>query len=327
MREVESTGETYFDINAPVTVLLPCYNRAADLRVSLTDITGQSYKNLKIIISNNCSTDPEVEKVLLEYAAHDSRIEYYCQEKNLGSVGNNKFLLEKITTDLFFLGSDDDRWHPEFIEVCLKNMKVGTDYSVMPACLMENREQQWVRTFPWFPVLTPRKSKLYNIYQYCFNSVDVLFYGVQHKRAFEYYLEFSENELYPLSGYNMLLQMIIETGFKTLPEEMFVWRCDVKKSNVRYGPPHYSYKFGAFYKQGVDLLLRTEKLNNIEKIVGVFLFLSGFSKRFLMFEMQQGDSWQAKMIRYSLYLLKKPLHYLFIRRWKKRNEKIVRFVS
>lgn len=54
-----------------VSVWIPCYNRPEGLKRTLECITGQTYKNLEIIVSDNCSPDPEVERVGREYASRN----------------------------------------------------------------------------------------------------------------------------------------------------------------------------------------------------------------------------------------------------------------
>jgi hypothetical protein len=71
-----------------VTIGLPTYNRPAGLKKCLQTIGSQSYKNLEIIISDNCSTDEKVQEVILEFAAKDSRIKHFRQTVNIGLEEN-----------------------------------------------------------------------------------------------------------------------------------------------------------------------------------------------------------------------------------------------
>ncbi|MBK7374561.1 MAG: glycosyltransferase [Chitinophagaceae bacterium] len=47
-----------------VTVGIPTYNRPGGLERTLACITVQTYANLEIIVSDNCSADPRVLPVL-----------------------------------------------------------------------------------------------------------------------------------------------------------------------------------------------------------------------------------------------------------------------
>jgi glycosyltransferase involved in cell wall biosynthesis len=99
-----------------ITVGIPCYNRASGLKGTLKAITNQTYQNLEIIISDNCSEDPSVKAVAEEFVSSDLRVSYVRQESNLGALGNFLYLAEYGTSEYFMWAADDDWWAPEFIE-------------------------------------------------------------------------------------------------------------------------------------------------------------------------------------------------------------------
>jgi len=104
-------------MNGPlVSIGLPSYNRRDGLRKALDCFTQQTYKNLEIIVSDNCSPEDPTEMVR-KYEAKDARIKYFRQEKNIGMTLNGHFVWEKAAGKYFILGSDDDWWDPEFISV------------------------------------------------------------------------------------------------------------------------------------------------------------------------------------------------------------------
>lgn len=57
-----------------VSVGIPTYNRPEGLRQTLECITRQTYKNLEIIVSDNCSLESETEAIVREFMAKDSHI-------------------------------------------------------------------------------------------------------------------------------------------------------------------------------------------------------------------------------------------------------------
>lgn len=77
--------------NPLVSVGIPTYNRPEGLRRTLECITGQTYKNLEIIVSDNCSPGPVNEKVVREFMARDRRIRYFRQDENKGAGFNFRF--------------------------------------------------------------------------------------------------------------------------------------------------------------------------------------------------------------------------------------------
>ena len=113
------TAENKFPL---VTVGIPTYNRVIGLERTLQCIIDQTYTNLEIIISDNCSTDPSVLALLKKYQLLDKRVKFYVQEKNLTIIPNFQFLLDKAAGDYFMWAADDDHWDTNFIEVCVNGM-------------------------------------------------------------------------------------------------------------------------------------------------------------------------------------------------------------
>lgn len=99
-----------------ISVGLPIYNRPEGLRNTLECFINQTYSNIEIIIADNCSPDPEVEKIAREYASKDSRISYYRHSSNKGWGYNTAFVIEKAQGDFFMRATDDDIWDRAYIE-------------------------------------------------------------------------------------------------------------------------------------------------------------------------------------------------------------------
>lgn len=106
-----------------VSVGIPTYNRPEGLRRTLECITKQTYKNLEIIVSDNCSQGSEVEAVVREFMTKDSRIQYFSQKENIGSFSNFMFVLEKAHGEYFTWAADDDDRAPEYLETCLQGFQ------------------------------------------------------------------------------------------------------------------------------------------------------------------------------------------------------------
>ncbi len=116
--------------NPLVTVGIPTYNRPEGLKRTLDCISSQSYGNLEILVSDNCSTNPEVRPVLSMFSEKDKRVSYFIQPRNLSIVPNFQFLLDKAKGEYFMWAADDDFWDPDFIETCLKGMHEREDVAV-----------------------------------------------------------------------------------------------------------------------------------------------------------------------------------------------------
>ena len=107
-----------------VDILLTTYNSKIEyLKEQLDSILNQTYKNFKLIISDDCSPNEEVRKVLKEYEQKDTRIQLYFQQQNLGYTKNFEFVLTKSTADYIAFCDHDDIWYPNKIEESLRTLK------------------------------------------------------------------------------------------------------------------------------------------------------------------------------------------------------------
>lgn len=105
-----------------IDILIATYNGEKYLKEQLDSILNQTYKDIRIIISDDCSKDSTA-NILKEYKQKDSRIELYLQEKNLGVVKNIEFLLSKVKNELYMLSDQDDVWLPKKVEKSVEKLE------------------------------------------------------------------------------------------------------------------------------------------------------------------------------------------------------------
>lgn len=109
-----------------VTIAIPTYNRAAYyLPQALKSALSQTYSNIEIIVSDNCSTDNTVTVVK---SFNDKRIRYMKQPRNVGLHKNCNFCLEQANGVFFLMLHDDDLIDDDFVEFCIKAM--NGDHSI-----------------------------------------------------------------------------------------------------------------------------------------------------------------------------------------------------
>jgi glycosyltransferase involved in cell wall biosynthesis len=88
-----------------VSICIPVYNGDKYIDETIQCCIGQTYKNIEIIISDNCSTDKTVERIK---SYNDPRIKLYQNSSNIGLVGNYiKALSYASGKYMGFLGADD----------------------------------------------------------------------------------------------------------------------------------------------------------------------------------------------------------------------------
>ena len=107
-----------------IDILIATYNTHIPyLKDQLDSIINQTYKNIKILISDDNSTKKEVVELLKEYKKKDKRIELFLQEKNIGFVKNFEFLLKKSKSPYIMFSDHDDIWYPNKVEKSIKKLK------------------------------------------------------------------------------------------------------------------------------------------------------------------------------------------------------------
>ena len=89
----------------PVTVFIITYNRCKSLKKSIKSVINQSMKNIAIVIVDNASTD-KTREIVSEFA--DSRVFYYCQNENVGGIGNINTAISLAESPFFIIFHDDD---------------------------------------------------------------------------------------------------------------------------------------------------------------------------------------------------------------------------
>ncbi len=104
-----------------VDVLLATYNGEKYLKKQLDSILNQTYKNIRILINDDCSTDGTI-NILKEYAKRDDRIKVIYNGKNLGYIKNFEELLKRVESDYFVLSDQDDIWYEDKIEKSLNKL-------------------------------------------------------------------------------------------------------------------------------------------------------------------------------------------------------------
>ena len=104
--------------NQPVvTIAIPTYNRADTyLPVALRSALQQTYSNIEIVVSDNCSTDHTQEMVR---GIGDPRIAYFRHDPGIGQKNNYNFCFERAKGSYFLLLHDDDVIDQDFVSSCV----------------------------------------------------------------------------------------------------------------------------------------------------------------------------------------------------------------
>ncbi len=113
-----------------VSVIIPAYNHEKYVRDSIESVLNQSYKNLEIIIEDDCSTDHT--KKIIE-SIKDKRIKKIFSKRNKGPVDTMNDLISRCNGKYIAIIASDDIWYPTKIEEQLRifkdNPKLGAVFT------------------------------------------------------------------------------------------------------------------------------------------------------------------------------------------------------
>ena len=98
-----------------VDILLATYNGEKYLKEQIESILNQTYSEIRVIISDDASTDGTI-KIIEEFVKKDKRVEAYFRDKNIGSNQNFEFLLSKVVSKYYMFSDQDDVWQKSKIE-------------------------------------------------------------------------------------------------------------------------------------------------------------------------------------------------------------------
>jgi glycosyltransferase involved in cell wall biosynthesis len=235
-RLVDSIPSAGADLRPLVSVGIPVYNRPEGLSRTLSCITGQTYRNLEIILSDNASPGDKMEKVAREFMATDHRIQYWRQSENIGAPLNFKFVLKQATGKYFMWAADDDEWDPCFVEVCVGLLEQG---SVSSMTGFDTLYRASGRRLPnKLPALDPALSCGRNFYRFLRRPTPSLFYGLHRRRALQFFVD--EDRWFDYYDCYFVLKLIMQGSVAIWPEVLYVAGVDaptyqLKPADVKKG--------------------------------------------------------------------------------------------
>lgn len=109
-----------------VSIIITSYNRAHSIEAAIRSSLEQTYHNIEIIISDNCSTDNSME--IINQYGDDPRVRIFRNDTNIGMIPNFRKATEELAKGEFitYVSSDDRLTDKEFIA---KSMELAAKYS------------------------------------------------------------------------------------------------------------------------------------------------------------------------------------------------------
>lgn len=113
---------SFFQTMEYLSILMPTYNSSKFLKEQLESIINQTFKNWKLIIRDDGSTDNTLE-ILKEYVVLDKRIIIFeDNEKHLGAKNSFFKLLESVDSEYYMFCDHDDVWLEDKICITLERI-------------------------------------------------------------------------------------------------------------------------------------------------------------------------------------------------------------
>jgi len=101
--------------NAPlITIGMPIYNEERFIERALDSLLQQDYPNLRILISDNASTDRTGE-ICQRVAEKDERIVYERMNENIGPAANFRHVADRAEGTYFMWAAGHDEWSPNLV--------------------------------------------------------------------------------------------------------------------------------------------------------------------------------------------------------------------
>lgn len=108
-----------------VDILIPTFNRACALAVTLTSLTGQSWRDFRVIVSDqsengDVTSVPEVEAVVRLLRARGVQVQVHKHVPRRGMAEQRQFLLDAVASPFALFLDDDVILEPDVLERMLR---------------------------------------------------------------------------------------------------------------------------------------------------------------------------------------------------------------
>lgn len=159
-----------------VTIAIPTYNRPELLARSLTSVANQSYKNLQVLVADNCTQGHEVEEVIAAFQEKFTNLTFIKHPNNIGAFKNFFSLLDRANGKYFMWLADDDEISINYVSSLVELLEKNPDASTAAGHWYELQDEihgKLIRTSNF-----THKSPITRAIQFVWKSDDAFFYGL-----------------------------------------------------------------------------------------------------------------------------------------------------
>lgn len=228
--------------NITISVIIPVYNASATLRACLMSLSAQTYKNLELLLVDDCSTDDSLNILVTyagQYADGDFSVQVLHHEQNRGVAAARNTALLHATGDYIYYVDADDFIESDTLE-CLVNEVKTKDLDIVG--------HEWFLTFN-----SKERHMKQPVYFSSYEALCYMMCGVMRWNLWLFLVRRSlyvENNIHFIEGMNMGEDMMVMM-------KLFV--CAKKVAIVNR--PFYHYE-----QQNQTSLTKTYSLEHIRQV-------------------------------------------------------------
>lgn len=266
-----------------ISVIMPTYNRGYIISIAIESILKQTYKNLELIIIDDCSTD-NTEEIISRY--NDNRLKYIRLNEKRGSNYARNVGIEESKGDYITFQDSDDYSFPERIEIeynTLKAENVDLVFSSFYKVQANGNEKEVVDDKDnkikkkLFPKKKVKTEDVLNVLLYKNIITTQVLFGKKELFMQERF----DNDITRFQDWDLMIR--IAQKYKVFHIEkpllyLFMQKDSITKSNKKgYESLEIIYKKYSDYKQKCRILFRIGTFKMLENIDATEDFKEGLS--------------------------------------------------
>jgi glycosyltransferase involved in cell wall biosynthesis len=163
-----------------VTIGIPTYNRPQLLKRALTAVANQSYENLQVLVSDNCTPGCAVQDVVDEFEETIGNCSFNKHPENIGAIQNYFSLLDAAKGEYFMWLADDDEISSNYVSALVDLLEKNPDASSATGNLFLMSDESNGEIVPTSNF--PHSSPVVRAIQFVWRSDDTFFHSV-HRTA------------------------------------------------------------------------------------------------------------------------------------------------
>ena len=164
-----------------VTIGIPTFSRPELLKRALSCVAKQNYKNIEVIVSDNCTPGTAVQEVVDSFKEKIKNLSFKKHSENIGGVKNIFSLLDVAHGTYFMWLADDDEISFNYVSSLVAILEKSSDAVTAAGhwfLMTDKSKGMLVKTSNF-----PQESSLFRVISFIWKSDDAFFYGLHRTSA------------------------------------------------------------------------------------------------------------------------------------------------